>query len=79
MSSMRDFYLVVQQLRLCDSNAGDTGSIPGGRTKSLYVSRRSQKEPKNVSDEAAVEIIHFIKGWPLSKLFKNIQCDEICA
>ena len=53
---------MVQQLRLCDSNAGDTGSIPGGRTRSLYVSRHSQKKQKNVSDEAAVEIINFIKG-----------------
>ena len=55
------------------------GSIPGGRTKSLYVSWRSQKKQKNVSDEAAVEIINFIKGWPLSKLLKYIQCDEICV
>ena len=38
--------LAVRWLRLCASNAGVTGSIPGQRTKISYASQRGQKKKK---------------------------------
>ena len=35
--------LAVQWFRLCTSNAGGTGSIPGRGTKIPYAARRGQK------------------------------------
>ena len=38
---------MVQGLRLCASNAGDAGSIPGQETKIPHATQRSQKVKKN--------------------------------
>lgn len=39
-------FLVVQWLRLCASNAGGLGSIPGGETKTSHATQCDQKKKK---------------------------------
>ena len=46
--------LVVQQLRLCTSHAGWTGSISGWRTKVSYVMGLSQKKNLKIYYKATV-------------------------
>ena len=46
--------LVVQWLRLCDPNAGSTGSIPGWGSKILHVLQCGQKKKKKLPPAAGV-------------------------
>ena len=45
--------LVVQWLRLCDSNAGSAGSIPGWGSKILHVLQCGKKKKKKKLPPAA--------------------------